>query len=325
MNEPIAPQTANQTIALGIGAGLTAALLQSSLATGSVLGLLVSFFAPLPLFIVGFGWHPLLAVLGGSVAGLVLVWLFGSALAIAFSLQAAIPAVLVAALVWQRGGRLPPPVLVGLITLIAAGYAFLVVFGSTLLLHPDFDALQAALRRNVEASTRAALSIPAEAPLVLPAGGDLRPVVEVLAQAVLPLSALGTALGILIQAYLGGRVVERSGRLWFAWPPVWSLALPKLLLPVSAVVLLLTSQSGHLGLAADIAALLAVLLLTLLGYATIHALSRATGFRVVLLWTLWLSTILFVIPAVVALLVGIVELAFNLRQTAARRGPPHLS
>ena len=58
-------------VSIGIAAGLVAALLFSVVATGSPLGILLLYLAPLPILIVGIGWHPLVALLALAAGALV--------------------------------------------------------------------------------------------------------------------------------------------------------------------------------------------------------------------------------------------------------------
>ncbi|HZB62829.1 MAG TPA: hypothetical protein VE423_09180, partial [Microvirga sp.] len=58
-------------LAIGIGAGLASALLFAVVITGSLLAMMLSFIAPLPIFIASLGWNHrcgLLASVSGAIA-----------------------------------------------------------------------------------------------------------------------------------------------------------------------------------------------------------------------------------------------------------------
>src|SRR5687768_790078 len=77
---------------VGIGAGLVSALLFTVVITGSPLALLLSYVAPLPVFIAALGWNHragLVAAVSGTAA-VALVLKF--ALGMAFAVGAALPA-----------------------------------------------------------------------------------------------------------------------------------------------------------------------------------------------------------------------------------------
>ncbi|NNE20969.1 MAG: hypothetical protein HKN11_00015, partial [Rhizobiales bacterium] len=57
----------NSWIIIAIGCGLTAAALHATIVTGSPLSLVLFYLAPLPLFLAGLGWGPVVAGLAGLV------------------------------------------------------------------------------------------------------------------------------------------------------------------------------------------------------------------------------------------------------------------
>ena len=77
---------------VGIGAGLVSALLFTVVITGSPLALLLSYVAPLPVFIAALGWNHragLVAVASGTLAVTLVLKL---SLGLAFAIGAALPA-----------------------------------------------------------------------------------------------------------------------------------------------------------------------------------------------------------------------------------------
>jgi hypothetical protein len=96
-----------------------------------------------------------------------------------------------------------------------------------------------------------------------------------------------------------------------------------MLLLATAVLMLLMMLPGYTGLIAELLATVGMMALSLVGFATVHFVTRGWNGRVFLLSTLWFATIIFGLPALLMLFVGIVELSFGLRarKSAGGGGP----
>ncbi|MBV9555602.1 MAG: DUF2232 domain-containing protein, partial [Pseudolabrys sp.] len=81
-----------QTILFGLGAGAAGALLFASIASGSLLSIVLFYLAPLPIMIAALGWTHLAAMIATLGATLALAAVFGGVFALAFFAGAGLPA-----------------------------------------------------------------------------------------------------------------------------------------------------------------------------------------------------------------------------------------
>ena len=81
-----------QIVLIGLAAGCASALLFASIASGSLLSVLLFYLAPLPIMIAALGWGPLAALIGGIGAATGLGAIFGLPIFIAFVVMMALPA-----------------------------------------------------------------------------------------------------------------------------------------------------------------------------------------------------------------------------------------
>ena len=77
---------------VGIGAGAAAALLFASVASGSLLSVVLFYLAPLPVMIAGLGWSHWAALLAGVVGSLAVAAAFGGVLCLTFVAGVGAPA-----------------------------------------------------------------------------------------------------------------------------------------------------------------------------------------------------------------------------------------
>ena len=89
-------------IVAGIGAGLVSALLFAVVITGSPLAFLLSYAAPLPVFIVALGWRHLSGLVA-AIAGLALIGTIAGALKVALDNEANREAAMITFLVTLSG------------------------------------------------------------------------------------------------------------------------------------------------------------------------------------------------------------------------------
>ncbi len=81
-----------QIVVIGLGAGAAAALLFASVASGSLLSILLFYLAPLPILITALGWSHWAGLIGAIAAAAGLALVFGSVFFFAFLLSAGLPA-----------------------------------------------------------------------------------------------------------------------------------------------------------------------------------------------------------------------------------------
>ncbi len=305
-------------ILIAAAAGLASALLAGAALAGPGLAMLVAALAPLPLMIVGFGWHPLLAVLGGAITAAALSAMIRGSAGVVFAVLVMLPAFLAAHVAWREDldGRTKT----GLIAIGATIYAAVATLIGAFSISFDYSELQAHLLRQSELVYRLMSGIGANAPLEPVRGQDPQLFIRTYAQLVTPISTVVLGLVYLFNVWLAARVASASQRLPVERPPASEMVYPRILLPLSAVALLGGMLPGYIGLTLELLGVASVLALIVLGFAVVHDITRDNAARPLILGLLWGVTIMLGIPALAMLFVGIVELAFNWR--ARRRSGP---
>lgn len=237
-------------ITIGIGAGLTAALLFAATATMSPFALILSYISPLPVVIAGMGWTHLTGLLAVAVGGAVLSAVLGPAYAIGFTFGVAAPAWLMC---WLAITRLGPErrevpsngtILLG-IALIAGGMTLasaLAVGGGS------FTAYGSTMRQLVEAILRMQTGTPQDQPLVLGQGIEPAEAIDILV-GFFPVVIGASIVPLLVGNLWGGaKAVAVSGRLQRPWVPLPSTQMPRAALGIFAAAMLLAAAGGYPGI-----------------------------------------------------------------------------
>src|SRR5689334_24430577 len=149
-----------QIVVIGIGAGAAAALLFASVASASVLAILLFYLAPLPILIAGLGWSHLAGLVAAITAGLGLGAILGFYFFTAFLIGVGLPAwwlgylALLARPVSASGNGAAPTALewypVGRLVLWAAVIGAIVVLVAVPNFGIDKESFQAGLRNAFE-------------------------------------------------------------------------------------------------------------------------------------------------------------------------------
>jgi len=151
-------------------------------------------------------------------------------------------------------------------------------------------------------------------PKQLPSGVSPRDIARATALSLAPVAAGCNLLVMLINLWLAGRIVQLSGKLPRPWPNIaWELRLPRIYLLVFGLASALGPYTGGLpGLIVTIVAVTLGVTYALLGLATAHHLLRGASFRLPALVLIYLS---LVIPLTALALVaaGVADAAFSLR------------
>ena len=203
----------------------------ASLASGSLVSILLFYLAPLPILIAALGWSHWSALVASLTAALGLAVVFGSPFHfLAFLIGVGLPAWWLGYLAllarpapanpgqteWYPAGRL---------VIWAALVSALVVIIAIPNLGTDEESLRAGLRTAFERMLRAQKRIPADAPLVIE-GVDAKRLVNFFAE-IIPYAAVVIAtLTNCINLWLAGRVVKVSGNLRRPWPDLTELRFP---------------------------------------------------------------------------------------------------
>lgn len=318
-----------QIVLIGIGAGAATALLFASVASGSIVSILLFYLAPLPILIAALGWSHWAALIAAAGAAVALALVFGSVFFFAFLLGVGLPAWLLGylamlarpatngganALEWYPPGRL---------VFWAAVLGTLVVAAAIPNFGLDAESFRAGLRRGFERMIRMQAGTPAGSPLAVPGIADPSRLIDFLVAAIPLAAAVLATITNVLNLWLAGRVVKFSDRLRRPWPDLSAMALPP-----SAAVLLAAATAGTFldGLAGIVAGVFCASLLmafAVLGFAVLHAITHGIGSRGFVLAGVYAAVLVFGWPVLALSLIGLAEAAFNIRRLIARkRGPP---
>ncbi len=307
----------------GIGAGLVSALLFAVMIAPSPLAFLLSYAAPLPIFIAALGWRHrsglVAAIVGAAALGLVLRYQAG----LAFAVGIALPAWGIAFLAllgrvdeqskteWYPLGRL---------MLWIVGTSALVTLVGAMAIAGTHEAYSTAIQRSIKAVLSG--SVPGLSPPNLPGGLQIDDVAATLAAWAPFLAGASFVPMLSLNLWMAAKSVHMSGRLPRPWPMIAELNLPLESLGVLAAALVLAFMPGFFGFfgMAVLGALFSGFLLN--GLAGIHELSMGRPMRTGLLFAVYLGLMVgATILAPLLAIFGFLDAAFRLR---ARRGarPP---
>ncbi|KAF0135672.1 MAG: hypothetical protein FD152_1248 [Xanthobacteraceae bacterium] len=305
------------TLAIAFGAGLASALLFSTLASGSVMALVLFYFAALPVLIAGLGWGHYAGAFAATIGALALSLAFKSQFGIFFFFSVGLPAwVLTYAALSLRPAPtqedpqavewVPPGLL---LTMIGGGAVILTLFAIVALYGLDFEAFQAAIRQAV-GRTLAQVRV---------GNADRDTLVILMAAAVPVAAAVVWTFVTTVNLYVAGRIVRASGRLVRPWPDLPTLKLPKW----TAVALFVGSvgsfATGFPGQLAAIVLAVGLAVYALQGFALAHDVTRGWGMRGFALGLLYALTFVIGWPMIFVALAGLADVLFDIR---ARRKPP---
>jgi hypothetical protein len=306
------------TVLIAIAAGLTAATMFSSIASGAFVSLLLFYLAPLPLMVLALGWGPLAGIIGGSVAALGLLALFGLPYALAFAVTVALPAlwlghlVLLARETQPAANSVPAatPSLdwypIGRILTWIAGFASITTIAALLTLGTDETAINGALRRALGRLINAGLSGQNDAV----ADRTLDALVALAPGAATMIAMLSLTLNL----WLAGKVTATSQRLKRPWPDLRTVELPRTTLAVLVVALLLCLTGGLSAMSGRIVGSALLLAYGMVGFAVLHTVSLAMAGRTFMLSGLYAITLFIGWPMLGAMTLGIVDAIFGIRR-----------
>ena len=316
---------------IGIGAGLASALLFASVASGSLLSVVLLYLTPLPLLIAALGWSQWAGLIGALTGALALAAAFGSLFFIAFLACAGLPAWWLgylamlarpapanggaAALEWYPAGRLV--VWAGLL-------AALVVASAILSFGGDAESFRAGLHKTLVELLQAETEAPANAPLTIPGVSNPERLVDFLVGTV-PLAGVVLATIVnLLNLWLAGRIVGYSGRLARPWPRLAAMTFPRPLAAIFVLAFGLSFAGGILGILAGVLTASLVIVFGALGLAVLHAITQGMNARGLLLAGAYAAVVVFGWPVLALALLGLIEALADLRARFARPPPAPL-
>nr|WP_320141984.1 DUF2232 domain-containing protein [uncultured Cohaesibacter sp.] len=300
---------------IGIIAGLCTALLNLSGYVGGMfgLGIFLIILSPLPLMIASLGW--------GSFTGLIAVLSSGVALSLLIS-----P---LAGLIFMVVNSIPPWWLARLTTLnqtnsetgeviwypidrlliwiasiaCVTSVAMFIPFGFSL--DQYRDTISAMMNEVYKAQQ---LSLPQGTALTI------EDIVSMITWMAPMASVLMVIFSSVVNLYLAGKVVQKSGRLQRPWPNLHQLILPPVVVFIFLVgFALMFILSGLPQILAQIVAAAFGTAVLLVGLSVLHYMTRQSPARLVILWTTYFLLAIFQWIGVVLILLGSAEIFFNIR------------
>lgn len=322
------------SILVGIGAGIVSALLFAVVISGSVLALLLSYIAPLPILVAALGWNHragLVAVITGAAS---LAVIFAPTSGLAYAIGIALPAWWLGylALLARPGENGPEWYPIGRVLAWSAGIAAGVTLAGAWGIggsYADYEAtmgraIRAFLTMEVAPAGPGAPSLtPSPAPsadaLGLPAGIALDDLVDAIITAVPPLAAASFVLMLTLNLWLAAKTVSISQRLARPWPVIADTTMPRTLLPALVVAAVLAALgSGFIGLTATALVGALICAYALQGLAALHALTRGKPGRPFILGLTYAILVIFLVWVLPVLaLFGIIDTLLGLRARRA--------
>jgi len=314
-----------QIILIGIGAGVAAALLFASLASGSLFAVLLFYLSPLPILIAGIGWSHWAGLIAGLCAAVCLAIVFGLFFSLGFLFSVGLAAWWLGylALLARPTASATPADLewypVGRLVLWAAVIGTLSVVASIPYFGTDAESFHANLRAVIEA----ALGLGQGGSGVDPSQRRIIIDPDVLATLAPPMVASLTTVVLVVNLWLAGRIVKLSGQLRRPWPELPAITFPPLAPAFLAVAVAGIFLPGIPGIISDILAATLMMAYALLGLAVLHVVTRELNSRAFVLTGVYAAIIVFGWPALILTVLGLADTALNLRRRAAqKRRPP---
>jgi magnesium-transporting ATPase (P-type) len=272
--------------------------------------------------VVGLGWGPLSATIGGIAAATLLGTIFGLPYCIAFVLTSALPA-------WWLGhlAMLGRPLAagtapagedalewysVGRILLWVVVFATITTTATLLTMGSDGPSIQETMRSGWAHFL--------ESMGITPSDRRLDALVTIAPAA----ATIANIVTLTLNLWLAARIAATSGRLHRPWPDLKSTALPPMTLAALSAAIALCFSGGLVAIVSQIVTAALLMTYALTGFAVLHTLTLALKNR-----ALWLGCAYFIVAvfawAVLAMvLLGIADAIFGLRQRYLRGRPPPL-
>ena len=318
-----------QIVLIGIGAGAATALLFASVASGSLISILLFYLAPLPIMIAVLGWSHWAGMIAATGAALALAAVFGSVFFFAFLIGVGLPAwwlgylAMLARPVPNGGAATLEWYPVGRLVVWAALLGTLIVVAAIPNFGLDEESFRAGLRRGFERLIRLQTGGPSGSPVAVPGVADANRLIDFLIAVIPPAAAVLATLTNIINLWLAARVVKFSGRLNRPWPNLPAMALPGSVAALLAAATAGTFLGGLIGVVASLLCASLLMAFGVLGFAVMHAITTGINSRGFVLAGVYAAVLVFGWPVLVLALLGLAEVAFDIRERLARRrGPP---
>jgi hypothetical protein len=311
-----------QLLLIGLGAGVTSALLFATLTTGQAFAVGLFYLTPLPIVLAGIAWNHVAGAIAAVTAAVLLGVFVGGWFVLAFLIGIGLPAYILSylALLARDDGNVqlewyPPGRIVLASALIAATATSLTIpaFGT------DAEGYRGALKVAFERVLRAQTDTAADQPLVLPGARDANSLLDLLVIVMPPAAALLSMVTMLANVWLAGKVALMSGRLARPWPDLAAMRFPPLASLLLALAVAGTFLPGIIAIAAGFFTATLILAFAILGLSVIHGASRIYPGRFFILTGVWLSIFTIGWPILFAALIGLTDTIVDIRARFASR------
>jgi hypothetical protein len=314
---------------VGIAAisGLASAVLMLALAAGSTAAVVLFLFSPLPLLLAGVGWGHRTAGIGALLGTAVLGAVAGWAGARGYVLATGLPGWGLAFAALQGRPRRDDPGATdwtgpGALVLWAAGFAALLVIATIPFIGTTLDAYRGAIGQGLQGFLRAETGTPGVGPLTLPGVENADELVGFFAVLLPPFGAASWMLVLLFDLWIAARIARASGRLVRPWPSIPTLSLPIYVLPALAVAIGASFAPGLASVVGEVVTAVLVVALAIVGLAVIHAGTRGSRGRVLVLIGVYLMLFVQAWTGLILALLGLAEQTIGLRRRLAPPGGP---
>ena len=303
-----------QWVILAVGGGLSA-LIFSLVGFGSFGGVLLAYFCPLPLFVIGLSMGVSASLIAGFIAGIGVLCTAGMFLVLLFVISYVAPVVVLVrqALLFRSDAGQTEWYPAGLLVSTAMVIAFVLLTFTAVLISFMGDGIEPEIKgflgRVVEVNFQTLSEI------------EQAKIVENVAPILPGTIGLSWLTMLIINGALGQALASRFG--WNIRPnPDFSMLVLPTWLPIMAAVLLVGSilLPGTFGYFFGNAAFLAALPFFLVGLSVIHTVVRRFAAGTLVLTLFYFLMLLFGWPVVFVAFLGLIEQIASLRQRLAGAG-----
>lgn len=311
-------------IATGLLAGLVSGVLYVAAGSGSFLSLILFYAAPLPLAIAGFVWFWPASIAGIVSGGAVVAFIGDPTLAAIFTLSFSLPVAWFCnrVLLFREDANVGgDPVrtwypLGNIVTSVALMSAVLVIVG-IFTVSGSFDAYQAFVRDHFQTFNEIA-ELQTEGPQL---DADVyNQFLDQLTYLLPVLLASGWIMIMLLNLYGGAKVASLSGQLVRPWEDLSKISLSKNYAFAMVPAFAGTFLAGFPGLISLIILGALAIAQAVVGLAVVHAVTRGTMIRPLLLGVVYGSLLLLGVPALILGALGLAEPWIRLRDRFGGKG-----
>ncbi|MCC6888873.1 MAG: DUF2232 domain-containing protein [Hyphomicrobiales bacterium] len=308
-----------QILLVAVGAGAASALLFASVASGSLIAVLLFYLSSLPIMIAAMGWSHLAGLIGAVLAAAGLGLGLGFSFFLAFLFGVGLPA-------WWLGylALLGRPIAtngtgdmewypIGRLVLWAALLGTAVIVLAVLNFGFDRETFQNELRSAFERALRTQGQVPGKT--------DTSRIIEILVVALPPAAAVLLTILNTFNLWLAARVVNVSGRLRRPWPDLSTTTLPPVAPGLLAAAIAGSFLPDLAGMLAGVLAASLFMAYAMMGFAVLHAITRSIGWRAFWLAGAYVAVIIFGWPILAMSLLGLAESAFGIRARFSAPSP----